>query len=80
LNGKTQGITWKKPFGSKLTGLKKGENILEVKVTNVWVNRLIGDAQPGVTTKVTYTTMPFYRADSQLVPSGLIGPVVVKVY
>jgi hypothetical protein len=41
---------------------------------------LIGDAQPGVTTKVTCTTMPFYRADSQLVPSGLIGPVVVKVY
>jgi hypothetical protein len=78
LNGKSQGIAWKKPFKLKLKdGLKEGENILEVKVTNTWVNRLIGDAQPNVSNKITFTTMPFYYANSSLLPSGLIGPVVV---
>lgn len=52
---------------------------MEVKVTNLWVNRLIGDLQPGAT-KYTFTTQAFYRADSPLFPSGLIGPVqVVRV-
>ena len=46
--------------------LKPGANALEVKVTNLWVNRLIGDAQPDVTKKYTYTTQQFYRADSPL--------------
>jgi len=55
--------------------LKSGENRLEIKVINLWVNRLIGDAQPGVVNKITYTTMPFYKADSPLLPSGLLGPV-----
>jgi len=31
--------------------------------------------QPDVEEKITYATMPFYRADSPLKPSGLLGPV-----
>jgi len=46
-------------------------------MTNVWVNRLIGDAQPGVDKKITFTTMPFYQADAELLPSGLLGPVKI---
>lgn len=76
INGKNTGITWKKPFRLDVTdALKQGTNSIQVKVTNTWVNRLIGDAQPGVTNKITYTTMPFYKADSPLLPSGLLGPV-----
>ncbi|HEY4324027.1 MAG TPA: glycosyl hydrolase [Mucilaginibacter sp.] len=76
VNGKSMGITWKKPFRTDVTGaLKPGENTIEIKVTNLWVNRLIGDQQPGVSTKITYTTMPFYNASSPLLPSGLLGPV-----
>jgi hypothetical protein len=41
------------------------------------VNRLIGDAQPEATEKFTYTTMPFYSANSPLKPSGLMGPVQI---
>ncbi len=79
LNGKPLGVVWKKPFKVNLTGaVKVGENALEVKVTNLWVNRLIGDAQPDVKTKITYTTMPFYRANDPLLPSGLMGPVVIS--
>ena len=70
------GIAWKKPFRLDITeALKPGTNTLQIKVTNLWVNRLVGDAQPGVTNKITFTTMPFYRADSPLLPSGLLGPV-----
>jgi hypothetical protein len=79
INGKSLGIVWKTPFRVNVTeALKQGENTLEIKVTNLWVNRLIGDQQPGVTKKVTYTTMPFYRANSPLLQSGLLGPV--KIY
>ena len=78
LNGKYQGTVWKKPFRLELNdALKKGTNTLEVRVTNLWVNRLIGDAQPGTTQKITFTTMPFYQANSPLLPSGLLGPVKV---
>jgi hypothetical protein len=76
INGKSLGIVWKTPFRVNVTeALKQGQNSIEIKVTNLWVNRLIGDAQPGVNQKITYTTMPFYRADSPLKSSGLLGPV-----
>ncbi|MDN3663984.1 glycosyl hydrolase [Algibacter miyuki] len=46
LNGKDLGTLWKPPFQIEIKDvLKKGENTLEVKVTNLWPNRLIGDAQ-----------------------------------
>ena len=76
INGKSQGILWKKPFKILIKdALKSGENTIEIKVTNLWVNRLIGDQQPEVKTKITYTTMPFYKSDSKLLPSGLMSPV-----
>lgn len=78
INGKSIGEVWKTPFRINITGaLNPGENNIEIKVTNLWVNRLIGDLQPGVSKKITYTTMPFYRPDSPLKTSGLLGPVQV---
>jgi hypothetical protein len=44
LNGKNLGIFWKQPFCLDITeAAKLGENKLEVKVVNLWVNRQIGD-------------------------------------
>jgi hypothetical protein len=78
VNGKALGTYWKTPFKVDVTSaLKPGANTLEVKVINLWVNRLIGDQQPNVTKKYTYTAQQFYAADSPLLPSGLIGPVTV---
>ena len=46
LNGKDLGILWKPPFRADVTdAVKAGENTLEVKVVNLWVNRMIGDEQ-----------------------------------
>lgn len=76
INGKDLGIIWKKPFRISISeALQAGTNELAIQVTNLWVNRLIGDAQPDAKEKITYTTMPFYRADSPLLSSGLLGPV-----
>ncbi len=44
LNGTDLGVLWKPPFVVDATrALKAGTNRLEVKVTNLWPNRLIGD-------------------------------------
>jgi len=76
VNGKLAGTTWKPPYRVEITDfVTAGSNKVEIKSVNTWVNRLIGDAQPGVIEKVTLTTSNFYRADSPMVPSGLIGPV-----
>lgn len=46
LNGKDLGILWKAPFRVDVTdAAKAGDNELEVRVTNLWPNRLIGDEQ-----------------------------------
>ena len=53
LNGQDLGILWKEPFRIDVTGRVKpvgrlatppqGDNELEVKVVNLWINRMIGD-------------------------------------
>lgn len=46
VNGKNLGILWKEPFRIDLgDAVKAGENELEIRVTNLWPNRLIGDAR-----------------------------------
>jgi hypothetical protein len=59
------------------SALKPGANEVAVKVINAWVNRLIGDQQPDATTKYTFADVKPYKANSPLLPSGLLGPVRV---
>ncbi|QQS47424.1 MAG: glycoside hydrolase [Acidobacteriota bacterium] len=76
VNGRNLGVIWKTPFRVDISeALKPGANTVEVKVTNLWVNRLIGDQQPDAGRKYSYAPMPFYQANSPLRPSGLLGPV-----
>jgi hypothetical protein len=77
VNGRPMGIVWKAPFSVDITGaLRAGRNHLEVKVTNLWPNRMIGDHQPGAR-RVTFATFDPFKADSPLLPSGLLGPVAL---
>ena len=79
VNGRLVGTAWHAPFALDIApALKAGRNRVEIKVANLWVNRLIGDAQPGAK-KVTFTTMPTYKPDAPLRPSGLIGPVTLTM-
>jgi hypothetical protein len=78
VNGKPLGIVWHIPYRVDATSaLKPGANELTIKVTNAWVNRLIGDQQPGAE-KYTFTVIHPYKANSPLLPSGLLGPVEIS--
>ncbi len=44
VNGHNLGVLWKRPFKIDITDVvKAGDNKLEIKVVNLWINRLIGD-------------------------------------
>ncbi len=74
INGKYVGTAWKAPFQIDVSGaLQPGLNKIEIRVTNLWVNRLIGDAQPNAK-RYAFTDITPYKADSSLLPSGWIGP------
>ena len=46
LNGKPLGILWKPPYVCDVTGVvRSGKNELKVEITNLWANRLVGDAK-----------------------------------
>jgi hypothetical protein len=77
VNGKKLGVVWHTPYRiDATTALKPGANEVTIKVVNAWVNRLIGDEQPGAT-KFTSADVKPYKANSPLLPSGLLGPVAV---
>ena len=46
VNDRSFGVLWKPPFRVDVTdALREGTNRLEIRVTNLWPNRLIGDEQ-----------------------------------
>lgn len=77
IDGQEAGILWKAPFRIDITDfVKDRKNInLEIKVTNLWVNHLIGDAMKEPSQKSSYVSFDFYKGTEPLVKSGLIGPV-----
>jgi alpha-L-rhamnosidase len=77
VNGKPAGgILWKPPFQADVTSvLKPGTNRVEIKITNLWPNRIIGDRQPTATKQYAWLDYRPFRADTPLFESGLLGPV-----
>lgn len=77
LNGKKLGVLWTAPWRVEVTGLlKQTGNVLEIVVVNCWPNRLIGDAALPPEKRRTHTNIAF-KPDAPLMPSGLLGPVVI---
>jgi hypothetical protein len=75
INGHRLRTLWKPPYSLDITeAVKSGRNEIELRVTNLWVNRLVGDEQPGAV-KIAHVIEPVYRADAPLRRSGLLGPV-----
>jgi hypothetical protein len=71
-----QQILWKPPFTIDVSGaLKSGQNLLQIRITNLWPNRIIGDRQPDATKHYTFTVYGAYDASSPLTEAGLLGPV-----
>ena len=63
-----------------VTGLlQPGTNQLEVKVTNLWHNRIVGDLRYPDAGEFAKTNMKHkFNAEMELLRSGLIGPVVLR--
>lgn len=109
LNGKSAGSVWRRPFRIDVSALAvPGENNLEIHVTGLWVNRMIGDEHlpqdvewraplwkrtqlakwPGwlngeverVSGRKAFCSIKLFREEDQLVPSGLIGPVTLRMF
>jgi hypothetical protein len=79
VNGKSLGTRWKRPYAFDISGLlHSGKNTVEVSVTNLWVNRLITDSGLPEDKRVAWATYNPYKPTDKLVPSGLLGPVVIR--
>ncbi|WP_168442151.1 glycosyl hydrolase [Pontiella desulfatans] len=80
LNSKDLGVLWKPPFRVNLSGaLKKGKNELEIRVTNLWVNKLIGESRfpesgkihgAGAWRKYAYQKFPDWVLSEKPIPEG----------
>jgi hypothetical protein len=80
VNGQPCGITWTPPYRLDITkALKKGDNQLEISVTNTWANRLIGDQALPADQRQTWTPAPSPAAGKPLLPAGLLGPVRIGI-
>jgi len=78
VNGEDLGVLWKAPYRVDITDAAKvGDNKVEIKLINLWKNRLIGDSKLPKEEKYTWSFYYFYKPDSPLMESGLIGPVRV---
>jgi hypothetical protein len=76
INGVYAGTVWAAPFRLRVEKfLRPGANQIEIEVTNLWPNRIIGDLQPSVTKRITKTNITAYNANSPLLASGLTGPI-----
>ncbi len=78
VNDQPLGVLWKPPYLVDITNVAKpGANKVEIKVSNVWKNRLLGDLKLPEAERLTWTLYPFYHDEPEapLMESGLLGPV-----
>lgn len=82
MNGNEVSECWISPYCADITGyLKQGENLLEIDITNMWVNRLIGDGKMPESERLTKTNIVKFDApdaEQYLRVSGLLGPVKLR--
>lgn len=84
VNGKSAGILWTTPFIIHIGDyVRPGVNQLEIKITNMWINRLTGDMSLPDGEKFCKTNQPYVTKDRsawgdetfRIQKSGLLGPV-----
>jgi hypothetical protein len=80
VNGQSVGFLWKPPYRVDVTSaLRAGRNAIEIKVTNEWSNRIIGDQIAPANRRVLSPAGGGGRGGGAAAPaeSGLLGPVTV---
>lgn len=80
INGNEVGTTWIKPFVLDISdALVEGENKLEIKVANLWRNRLIKDKMLAEEDRYTWVSVEDIKPKEAPHPAGLLGPVTISV-
>ena len=110
VNGIDCGVVWCAPWEATVPpgALREGVNEIEIRYTNNWFNRLVGDCFLKPEERVTRSNLRYWKrsrkwkrqpvdpklekecpsrpsrfsgpsADDELQPSGLIGPVILKL-
>ncbi|NQU65481.1 MAG: hypothetical protein HQ517_14525, partial [SAR324 cluster bacterium] len=80
LNGRNVGTTWMKPYRLNIKeAIKDGENTMEIKVVNVWRNRITGDRNLPEDKRKTWLIVDRITPEEELIPSGLMGEVTIQV-
>lgn len=86
VNGKSVGILWTSPFRIDIQDyVKQGKNNLEIKITNMWINRLTGDMNLPPDKRFCKTNQPPVMKDRspwgdetyRVQRAGLLGPVTI---
>lgn len=94
VNGADLGVVWTAPWQLEVPPgvLKRGDNRIEVRFTNSWANRLIGDCALAPQQRVTASNLAYrkgtrekgippecsgYVSGEKLFPNGLMGPVAL---
>ena len=79
VNGRDCGRVWTAPYETDITEvLAEGRNTIEIEVSNTWANALLGAGQEKAPFGGIWTNAPYRRADKQLLPAGLCGPLTVE--
>ena len=77
VNGHEIGTLWKPPYHIDIAAATHpGKNSLEIEIVNTWLNRLLGDDQPGAAKHWTFATTKTWNGSP--LPSGLLGPVTIR--
>ncbi|MBO7720810.1 MAG: hypothetical protein J6T01_00220 [Kiritimatiellae bacterium] len=89
VNGKDCGVAWCAPWQVDIaSAVRRGDNAIEIRYTNNWYNRLVGDCFLPPDKRVTRSVLHYWNAPNEtkwpcsgpnvtdkLQPSGLLGPV-----
>ncbi|RLG43179.1 MAG: hypothetical protein DRN81_07100, partial [Thermoproteota archaeon] len=80
VNGKEAGTVWTTPWEIDITDfVRRGKNVLQIRVANTWNNRLVADAAMPEEKRQSYVSQPYrFKTNAPLLKGGLIGPVKIK--
>jgi (4-O-methyl)-D-glucuronate---lignin esterase len=80
VNGHPVETLWRQPFAARIDKeVHPGDNSIEIRVSNLWPNRLIGDLQISDATQFAHTNIHAYTKNSPLLPSGILKPVTLEM-
>jgi hypothetical protein len=76
VNGKSMGVVWTAPFRANVaSALQTGRNTLEIRVVNTWYNwKTLTNYNP-----LTLGSGKVSKKTAELLPAGLLGPVILTV-